>query len=277
MGLFGRSLEGPLGRELGRSVVVANFGRPGNGPCCSVLTWRRLRRDGIRPDLLVVELVPTFLSVEKAGTDLNPIQYPEPTLCLADLDVVELYAGDRRPNVRRDWWLELPSDLYERRLDLMSRVAPGLVPLERRVHPGLVAEDYPENPNDAPSPERRRRALEHAAGHASMLSRFRLGGVNCQAVRDLLADCRREGIPTALLLMPEGPTYRSWYAPGATEQVRRWLDELQTEFGVAVIDAQEWMEEDDFLDSHHLTRAGARRFTQRLGEERLLPLLRALP
>jgi hypothetical protein len=246
-----------------------------------MLTWRRLRRDGVRPDLLVVEVLPAYFDSRLSGCDLNEKVYPETHLSWDDLDVIERYVADRRPQARRDWLRHLPADPYERRLDVINRLAPGLLPLAERTNFGRVVEEIPENPNDTAawlSPERRREALDFARRqYAEGLSNFRLGGVNCDALRDLLTECRREGVPAALLLMPEGPTFRSWYAPGAIEQVRRWLDELYTEFGVGLIDAREWMDEDDFFDSHHLTRAGARRFTQRLGEVHLLPLLRALP
>jgi hypothetical protein len=46
------------------------------------------------------------------------------------------------------------------------------------------------------------------------------------------------------------------------------------EFGAAVLDAREWMPEEDFADSHHLLAPGGRRFSVRLAEEHLLPLLR---
>jgi hypothetical protein len=279
-GLYGRSIEGPLGERLGRPVVIANFGRAGNGPCSSMLTWRRLRHDGVRPDLLVIEILPAYFSLEWSGIDLSEPMYPEARLSWADLEVIERYAV-RRPETRRNWLRELPGHLYERRVDLLRRFAPRLAPLTERPDSGLVLEEIPEDSGDAAGwrdPERCRRALEFAHGeYASVLSRFRLGGVNCEAIRDLLAECRRDGEPVALLLMPEGPTFRGWYAPGVIEHVRVWLDELRAEFGVAVLDAREWMGEDAFLDSHHLTRTGARRFTERLGREHLLPLLRSLP
>jgi hypothetical protein len=280
-GLYGRSIEGELGKRLGRSVVIANFGRAGNGPCCSMLTWRRLRRDGVRPDLLVVEVLPALVSLNVSGGDLEAEKFPETCLSWADLDVIERYASARRPQARRIWLRELPGHVYEHRGELVARFAPSLVPPTQLPDSGLVFEEMPENPDDDAAwhtPERRRRALELSRSiYAGILSHFRLGGTNCEALRDLLAECRRDAVPVALLLMPEGATFRSWYAPGVIEEVRAWLDELRAEFGVTVLDAREWMEEDDFEDSHHLTRDGARRFSQRLGAEHLLPLLRSLP
>ena len=58
--------------------------------------------------------------------------------------------------------------------------------------------------------------------------------------------------------------------------VQTSLDELAAEYGVPVLDAREWMTEDDFSDSHHLTCAGATRFTERLAVEELAPWLRGL-
>jgi hypothetical protein len=94
-----------------------------------------------------------------------------------------------------------------------------------------------------------------------------------QAWRDLLGLCRREGIPTALVVMPEGPVFRSWYPPRTWALVREFLDDLGREYRVGVIDARDWMAEEDFIDSHHLLPQAAELFSARLGHEALAPLL----
>jgi hypothetical protein len=49
---------------------------------------------------------------------------------------------------------------------------------------------------------------------------------------------------------------------------------LTRKYGTPVINARDWLGEDDFLDSHHLLVEAAGKFTHRLAEEALLPLLR---
>ncbi len=95
-----------------------------------------------------------------------------------------------------------------------------------------------------------------------------------RVLHELLASCRQARVPAALVLMPEGPTFRSWYPAGTLPKVRGWLKQLCRENGAGFVDAEEWIGEDDFLDSHHLLRRGAEKFTERLGREALPPLLR---
>jgi hypothetical protein len=90
----------------------------------------------------------------------------------------------------------------------------------------------------------------------------------------LLELCRAERIPVALVLMPEGSDFRSWYSAGASGQVNAFLEGLCQEFGVALIDAREWLPDEGFCDSHHPVPEGAERFSARLGAEAIVPLLR---
>jgi len=76
------------------------------------------------------------------------------------------------------------------------------------------------------------------------------------------------------VLMPEGPTFRGWYSPETLHDVQVWITQLGRENAAPVIDAREWMPEDDFGDSNHLLSGGADKFTERLGREYILPLLR---
>src|SRR5262245_35791013 len=61
-GLRARGVEERLTAELGRPVAVFNFGVAGAGPLTHLFTWKRLRAAGVQPDLVCVEVVPTFLA-----------------------------------------------------------------------------------------------------------------------------------------------------------------------------------------------------------------------
>src|SRR5262249_35831439 len=102
---------------------------------------------------------------------------------------------------------------------------------------------------------------------------FRVGGPPCQSLRELLELSRREGIDAALVLMPEGTEFRSWYPSGAWASVQSFLTDLSREYAAPIINAREWVPDTDFLDSHHLLPRGANTFTTRLGREGLAPLL----
>src|SRR5205807_3573566 len=63
-----------------------------------------------------------------------------------------------------------------------------------------------------PTPERLAAAWGRARDEYSRYLRDgRLAAAKLAALRDLLADCRRERIRTAILLMPEGTAFRRLY------------------------------------------------------------------
>jgi hypothetical protein len=122
----------------------------------------------------------------------------------------------------------------------------------------------------------RLRAMQLASDqYHPQLAGFHLGGPQCQALRELLASCRKEGTPVALVVMPEGPAFRSWYPPGTWEIAKKWLTQMSEEYDAPLVIARDWIDdEEDFLDSHHLLRSGREKLIRRLGREYVLPLLR---
>jgi hypothetical protein len=103
-GLLGKSLEQPLGQATGRPAVVFNFGQNSAGPMTELLNLKRLLADGIRPDLLLVEVMPPFLGVQQAFEEAGELRLPTHRLRFADLPLVEHYGEPLRTNVYREWW-----------------------------------------------------------------------------------------------------------------------------------------------------------------------------
>ena len=95
----------------------------------------------------------------------------------------------------------------------------------------------------------------------------------CQALSDLLADARRQGVPAALVVMPEGSPFRAIYPEKALGEIEGLLTGLQDHYHVPLVNAREWIADENLSDSHHLTVAGAEMFTDRLAFEFLLPWL----
>ena len=130
----------------------------------------------------------------------------------------------------------------------------------------------PDNGWSAPhtevTPEQRERYTNFALdSYRDAVADFRLDPRPVQALHDLLVLCRQNRIPVVLIVPPEGPRFRALYAPAAFPVVRDWLADLRREWGTPVIDARDWMAEDDFWDSHHLLPSGARAYTDRLAQE----------
>ncbi len=270
------SLDAPLSRRLGRAVVAFNFGVLGAGPATNLLTLRRLLKDGVRPDLLLVEVLPPCFAGQLPLFEMDESRVPTHFLGPSDLEVVARYGKGQRKHLHRAWYVSLVGAWHYHRTALLAHALPVLLRPEHR------GQDYSfvDASGWAPWPdctaERRRRALGATRKeYARYFEGFRLGAAPCAALRETVELCRAKGIAVALVLMPEGPVFRSWYPPGSWSEVRSFLGGLTYEYGVPVIDARAWVGEEGFIDSHHLYPHGAEAFTLRLGEEAIAPLLLA--
>ncbi|MFN4261420.1 MAG: hypothetical protein ACK4RK_19210 [Gemmataceae bacterium] len=274
MGLQALRLEEQLRHELGQPVVVFNFGTPATGPILEYLYLRRLLRDGIRPSLLLVEvLVPQF-----ATTGLGPVEsvlLPTNRLWWHELEQLERL-GWSMSERRREWPMTWVVPSYCQRFALVSWLAPTWLSWRQRQDWGRGGDACGWVPmaGQQRTAESARRALERAEQeYATALRYFALDPVAANATRALLSLCQQEDIPVALVWMPEGAPFRSWYSASCRRQMQAFLSQMQAEYPVTLIDAQCWQADDDFHDAHHLLRDGAARFTERLGREYVLPLL----
>jgi hypothetical protein len=279
LGLRAAHLEKSLGAAVRQDVVAINFATPGGGPLTSLFTWRRLVRDGLHPDLALVEVHPALLSADRdaAGWELNERIWPAVRFTWSDLAFMESHASASRPGLRAEWLVKAAFPLHSRRFELVTDSAPQLLPYAARTEPPrlddsgqiFIAEEEPSH-------ERRERGLRQArAEYQETLLRFRLGGAGCEALRELLTDCRASGVPVALVLMPEGPEFRAWYPAPAWAEIHAWVRALSADHGAAFVDAHDWLGEEQFYDSHHLTGLAGARFTERLARQEIAPLASA--
>ena len=267
------------GGPADRPIAAFNFGVSGASPLTQLLIWRRLQQDGVRPDLLLIEVMPPLLCSQTDPHDFHAAHWPAERLRWGDLALVKHYAGVRRPDLRRDWLGAFALPCYFQRCKLTSLIAPSLLPKEYRQNDDWNVDEFGDlKPLKAlTSEDHLRRTQEARRFYETFLNGFRLGGPACEALRELTASCRKEGIPAALVFMPEGPEFRSWYSAEVLQDVQAWVSRLSRENATPVINAREWLEEDDFLESNHLLSSGADKFTERLGRQYILPLLRRLP
>jgi hypothetical protein len=126
------------------------------------------------------------------------------------------------------------------------------------------------------TPEEYRFALEHARReYAAILQGFRLSPHADGALRELLALCRRQQVQAVLVLTPEAQDFQSWYASAARREIDGYVQRLAAETGVTVVDARNWVGDDDFADGHHVLPTGADCYSERLAREVLRPLVMA--
>jgi hypothetical protein len=265
-------LEQLLRREAGAPFAVVNFGAPGTGPITQQIYLRRLLAQGIRPDLLILEILHLNCQ-EVGGRPFESYLFRGGLLTHGEIDLVARY-GAPREYLLDDWRRAVLNPWFEHRFQLLGRVRPSLVP------PGVVVSE--EGGRDAwgwrPYPldfvtreeyERGRALSRHHYG--PVLGDYRPSPDSRRALADLLELCRSERVPVLLVRMPEGDDFRAMTSPASRARLDELFAEAAAPAGVAVVDAQTWMPDDLFRDGHHLLRKGAALFTERLGREHVLP------
>lgn len=263
-----------VARSRHRPVVAYNFGVPGAGPLTQLVNLRRLLADGVRPDLLLVEVFPPMLTRHLWA--INFRQFPPERLWRHELKLVERYLRmvGRPARLGPPWCAAWCAPAYSHRFAVQRLVWPSLLPNDGCEH--LLAKfdagGWNRLDRAAIPPERQASALGHAKQeYGELLADYQLGGPACAALEELLEVCHQERITAVLVVMPEGPTFQSWYRPGVWPGVAAYIQGLGRRFSAPVIDAHDWMGDEQFVDSHHLLAPGAEAFSARLA--RLTPEL----
>jgi len=105
------------------------------------------------------------------------------------------------------------------------------------------------------------------------LQNFAPGRPSLDALEELLAVLKQEGIPAALVLAPEGPTLRKLYPSDRLAAFVQQATRFSAQYDCRFVDAFDWLDEEMFQDSMHANVAGAEHFTARLAQEVLLQAL----
>jgi hypothetical protein len=275
-GVLTRRLDAPLGEALGKPVGVANFAFDGHGAAGQLLTYHRLRQAGVRPSRVLIETFPYALHHRFEIPDTTVSYLPVSWMSWDDLPLVSRYTLPARPRLKLQWLGANAVPVYTQRHFLITRVfrLRPLLPLE-------VSWRYDEAAGDDDRGDRQLwptsqdhwdRAARYSRKTLAPFLRpdFRPDSPGCRALAELLGTCRQDGVPALLIMLPEPPSYRAFYPPGAWEKTLDWLRELSCCFDIPLINAREWSDdEDDFCDCLHLSAQGAARFTDWLGRHGL--------
>jgi hypothetical protein len=260
----------------GVPAVVYNFGVSGGGPFVELLCLRRLLGSGIRPDLLFVEILPPVFNqagrhtLEEQWLQSGRMRYSE---------IGHLLRFHSEPGrLLRRWWRDrlLPWSA------LHKSVQAFLVPdwTEPPTGPGIgKIDEHGWEPHflHGITDAERQRYLEIARGqYREGMGPFQLVRQPLEALNVLLDLCRQLEIPVALVLMPEGSSFRAMYPADVRAGVNECVRSLSRERGLPLIDARDWLADRDLWDAHHPLPSGAAVFTERLTREAIAPMLRSM-
>jgi hypothetical protein len=254
--------------------VVFNFGINSSGPIVQLLCLRRLIADGIRPDLVLLEAHPWFLYPgynHVAGKHY----LSESRLQLQDLAVLRRYDpewSDLLPAWLRQQWLPW----YSHRHNLQRYFLPHWVPDTQRQEAWWRHTD----PNGWEH-------LKHFLARAKQMSpakvaasvRHHVDAMNhaCtdplfeEAYRELVNTCRAAKVDVVLVRMPETSHMRAGFSPETRQRIERVYADLARTTGIPIIDARDWLADEDLCDGFHHTPAGASSFSKQIESNLLLP------
>lgn len=246
-----------------REPLAYNFGVAGGGHIYSYYSLHRLVAEGIHPDLALIEVFPPFLA-RQAITELQWFGNREWSAQVDDEQGLRIDVGE----FSNRWWETWLVPWYAYRFQLLNLIAPELLPGHLRGNDLRRADEFGWVANEAaPQTER---SVEHVRRQfASHFGGFRLGGPSVEALRRAVDLCKRNGIRVGLVLLPEASEMRGWYSADMQNQVERFLKGLHEETSVPILDARDWVADEDFSDANHLRAGGATAFTERFATEAL--------
>jgi hypothetical protein len=273
-GLKGSCFEEEVSAALGERWSICNLGVPGAGPLVEWINLKRVLAEGVRPDFVLVEVMPLFLA-EPPAYETTLIKAER--LALADLECLQQCRLTTSATLRQDWLRYWPFPWYAHRFSILSELAPLFVPANLQqtwcAHCDPTGWVALETNTDATPAETEAMLGRVRRQYEPILRDFRLADAGRAALRAILTECQDRGIPTALVLLPEATTFRSWYGDHVKVALREFLTQLQTDFEVPLVDGEAWVPDHGFPDYFHLNTEGADCFTRRLSRE-VAPLLR---
>lgn len=270
----GKRAESILSHVLQRPVTAFNFGVPASGPVTHLVYLNRLLESGVKPDLLLLEILPSMLA-DGQGGPLERHWFFADRVTTSEVDTLVQHGFD--PSTVRERHVRsvlLPA--YTLRFQLLTRVIPSWLPWQVRFDWSRGADEcgWGTTQTQFVDPAMRAAGTQRAHNeYAPILASFCPGGPAVGALRELLGTCREKGIPVRLVLMPEGTAFRSWYPPERLAALKTFLGTIASEFGVSLVDAQNWLPDEAFYDSHHMLAAGADAFTDRITHDTIVPAL----
>jgi hypothetical protein len=260
MGLDAASLS----RSHPDGPLVVNAAFNGAGPMMNKVVLGRLLAGGIRPDFVFFEMMPIALSARN-GAALEERMTFQGRYSLGEVLGMGP-ATDEKWRLLYHWGRARLFPCGRHQVELREALG---IDQPVAADPRTFGKDaYGWAAFDTVLPPERIEALTNEAldTYSIALKQPTLSKGAVRAYRELFALAAAERIPGAVVCPSESSRFRNC-DPAVAEKLMEKVREIAGEFGLPVIDARDWVDDDGFWDGHHLTAPGARRFTERLGRE----------
>ncbi len=250
-------------------ALVFNLGIPSSGPFLDKIWLQRLESRGIKPDVMFIEIVSTHFASDRTPPDQRYLDGAR--FSLSELAEIPATQSALTGPVRR-WALGRVAPTLRHQAELRAMLGIDEHAHGPRLHRDLAwIDSYGWAPRNDFNPALKKMMHDQYDG---FFHDFRLSIPQVELLEQNIAACQRQGIETILLLTPEGSEFRDQYSPAMTAAIDGMLAQLREQFHVQIVDARAWVNDDGFVDMHHLRKDGAQIFSQRLAREVIEPLLR---
>jgi hypothetical protein len=245
-----------------------NGGIVGAGPLLQRLMIDRWLRAGVRPAGIVWEFFPPHLLAQEGGY-LEEGRIDPNRLSRDEARQVGRFALDPDRFARTVKQARF-SPVHAHRFIARNLLVPTWHSNTQRIDHNWNSVDawgWKPGAGNRDAAERRERFNNGRAEFTRALARPELDPRMIRAAEETFAVCREQGIPMAVLWMPESSDFRAWY-PAATEAVAEsLLSRWHKEWGLTIVNARTWLSDESTADGYHLTPEGATAFTERFGRE----------
>jgi hypothetical protein len=261
--------------ERSDGPIYYNYGLCFAGPLLDLITLHRLLDAGIQPRKILLEVWPPHLAAESAD-GIDSVSLDVNRLSWRDLGVLAPYTAKPK-NLYRNWIVNRLESWSTYRFTLTRLFGPEWLETSQETTArwsGLQERGWlGQDPyRDHPAPDVYQRYLVHTRYHlAKELKQPTMGRDARSALTEFLSVCRGEKIQVELIWLPESPRFRDSYEAQGLAEASAELRALARREGMRLIDANDWVPEDGFVDGYHLTHAGAELFTRTLESEVLGP------
>lgn len=254
-------------------AVVLNFGVPGSGPYFQTVMMDRLRADGVRTDILFLEVLHSFYNV--AGVrSLDGSLLDGARLSYGEAVGLFDYTSKSRKGPLRRWALARALPVYRHQAELRDQIGLDVFQSGEGPRPPFDPIDplgYRRRDID-PKTHKALTELAHKQ-YDPFYTAFQFDPAAWDRLVGTIGRAGAGGTDVVVVLMPEGSEFRALYTPQVRDGVEGLVRRLRDEVGVTVVDARGWLPDSAFYDQHHLLPDGARLFADRFRTDALEPAL----